>query len=69
MLKFVVTMEYQDGTSSKITWPTWEATDHFLNCRLDCDRNAKEVKRVTICPTTEADDFGRIVKAMGSTEF
>lgn len=54
MLKYVVTIEYQDGSETKLTIERWELVDQLLNARLDCDANAKLVKRVTICPIVTA---------------
>lgn len=50
MVKFVVTVEYQDGSATKLTIDSYIEVRRWIDPRLDNDRAAKEVKRVTICP-------------------
>lgn len=47
---FVVTIEYVDGQETKLVIRTWQEVLDWINPRLDAPHNARQVKRVTICP-------------------
>lgn len=49
-MKYVVTIEYKDKTETKLVLPNWGSVRAWLDTRLDAPVNARQVKRVTICP-------------------
>jgi hypothetical protein len=50
-LVYVVTIEYRDGNVTKLTLDTYQRVREWLDPRLDSTHSAREVLRVTICPT------------------
>jgi hypothetical protein len=51
MILFAVTIEYTDGNTVKLSWDSWDSAKRWIEPRLDSDHEARQVKRVTICPT------------------